>query len=573
MRSSDAGHELARGDLAGADEARELRRGRNVSVASVRHGAPTPYGRRARNRFTVLSCGYADDRGIDLPDDLDSRSPAARPGGTGSAAARRSTSSTRCASAGARGVETLVLARGPRALARRGRADAGAAAGARAGCSTRRASCARRSTPACAPPSPAEPPCRRRGRRRIDDWLVHAGDAPALPARRRRACRCSASAPPPTRRAARSARSRSTPRTMLGTPEQRERVADLRARTTCSARFYDRSPAGRRRWCSMALCGNVAKARRHRARRRRCARDASRSATARSDPRAVGVGVGARARSRALRQGLPALGPALRDEFGLSLGAGRRRVRRASAWASWSTLLPWGWLADRVGERPVLTVGLGGAAARARRRPRRPRASPGCSPALLVAGVLGGRARPRSGRAVMGWFGRHRARPRARHPPDGAPARRRARRADAAAARRGAAGCAPRCSPWRPRAPPAPLAAAVWMREPPPPPPNRPRVRRPAADARPARLAARRSARRCWSARRRRSSPSSCSSCTTSAASPSGDGRGRARGDPGRRRARPHRRRPPVGPSAGGGSPRCGSSRWPPRWPWPPPRR
>lgn len=50
---------------------------------------------------------------------------------------------------------------------------------------------------------------------------------------------------------------------MLGT-EQRERVR-ICAADDCSARFYDRSPAGRRRWCSMRGCGNVAKARRHRA--------------------------------------------------------------------------------------------------------------------------------------------------------------------------------------------------------------------------------------------------------------------------------------------------------------------
>ncbi len=36
----------------------------------------------------------------------------------------------------------------------------------------------------------------------------------------------------------------------------------------CSARFFDRSPAGRRRWCSMQACGNVEKARRHRRRAR-----------------------------------------------------------------------------------------------------------------------------------------------------------------------------------------------------------------------------------------------------------------------------------------------------------------
>jgi predicted RNA-binding Zn ribbon-like protein len=51
---------------------------------------------------------------------------------------------------------------------------------------------------------------------------------------------------------------------MLGT-DQRQRIR-VCASETCSARFYDRSRSGRRRWCSMQACGNVAKARRHRAR-------------------------------------------------------------------------------------------------------------------------------------------------------------------------------------------------------------------------------------------------------------------------------------------------------------------
>lgn len=51
---------------------------------------------------------------------------------------------------------------------------------------------------------------------------------------------------------------------MLG-PDQRNRVR-VCASESCSARFYDRSRAGRRRWCSMDGCGNTAKARRHRAR-------------------------------------------------------------------------------------------------------------------------------------------------------------------------------------------------------------------------------------------------------------------------------------------------------------------
>jgi predicted RNA-binding Zn ribbon-like protein len=57
---------------------------------------------------------------------------------------------------------------------------------------------------------------------------------------------------------------------MLGTPAEASRIR-VCASPTCSARFYDRSPAGRRRWCSMALCGNEAKARRHRARAKRAA--------------------------------------------------------------------------------------------------------------------------------------------------------------------------------------------------------------------------------------------------------------------------------------------------------------
>ena len=57
---------------------------------------------------------------------------------------------------------------------------------------------------------------------------------------------------------------------MLGTPAEAARIR-VCASETCSARFYDRSPAARRRWCSMALCGNEAKARRHRERSRSAA--------------------------------------------------------------------------------------------------------------------------------------------------------------------------------------------------------------------------------------------------------------------------------------------------------------
>jgi predicted RNA-binding Zn ribbon-like protein len=45
------------------------------------------------------------------------------------------------------------------------------------------------------------------------------------------------------------------------------------ANDTCRWIFYDESRAGRRRWCDMATCGNRAKARRHRERRKDTAPD------------------------------------------------------------------------------------------------------------------------------------------------------------------------------------------------------------------------------------------------------------------------------------------------------------
>lgn len=98
----------------------------------------------------------------------------------------------------------------------------------------------------------------------IDDWLVLAGSRPVLlpgedgvPALAERAA-----ADSPRRALGMVALDAAR---MLGTANERARVR-ICGSETCSARFYDRSPAARRRWCSMALCGNVEKARRHRAR-------------------------------------------------------------------------------------------------------------------------------------------------------------------------------------------------------------------------------------------------------------------------------------------------------------------
>ena len=51
------------------------------------------------------------------------------------------------------------------------------------------------------------------------------------------------------------------------TPAQARRIR-ICASDTCSGRFFDRSPAAVRRYCSPTACGNVEKARRHRRRRR-----------------------------------------------------------------------------------------------------------------------------------------------------------------------------------------------------------------------------------------------------------------------------------------------------------------
>jgi predicted RNA-binding Zn ribbon-like protein len=103
----------------------------------------------------------------------------------------------------------------------------------------------------------------------VDDWLVHAGPRPQLvlgpDGRPLLAERAAADSP----RRALGMVALDAAR-MLGAPDERDRIR-ICGGDDCSARFFDRSPAGRRRWCSMRRCGNVAKARRHRARARELA--------------------------------------------------------------------------------------------------------------------------------------------------------------------------------------------------------------------------------------------------------------------------------------------------------------
>ena len=97
------------------------------------------------------------------------------------------------------------------------------------------------------------------------------------------------------------------------------------------------------------------------------------------------------------------LAPGLRDAYDLSLsGVG---VVLASIWVGAAlTLLPWGLLADRVGERAVLAAGLGACGVALAAAPQAP------SFATLVlllafAGAAGASVNAASGRAVMHWFG------------------------------------------------------------------------------------------------------------------------------------------------------------------------
>jgi predicted RNA-binding Zn ribbon-like protein len=102
--------------------------------------------------------------------------------------------------------------------------------------------------------------------REIDRWLVHAGTRPHLVLDDSGVPVLGVRGPAASPRRALGTVALDAAE-MLGLASQRERIR-ICASDTCSARFYDRSPAGARRWCSMRLCGNVAKARRHRSRQR-----------------------------------------------------------------------------------------------------------------------------------------------------------------------------------------------------------------------------------------------------------------------------------------------------------------
>lgn len=116
----------------------------------------------------------------------------------------------------------------------------------------------------------------------------------------------------------------------------------------------------------------------------------------------LGAGTFAQATFSAVGLGLPAIAPALREHFDLSLA--ELGVVLSAEWVGLLlTLLPLGILADRIGERSVLASGLfvcGGLLVAAAYAP----SFLALTGLLALAGAAGGSVQAASGRAVMHWF-------------------------------------------------------------------------------------------------------------------------------------------------------------------------
>jgi sugar phosphate permease len=117
----------------------------------------------------------------------------------------------------------------------------------------------------------------------------------------------------------------------------------------------------------------------------------------------LAAGVVAQASFSAIFFGLPALAPAVRAAYDLSLPEVGLVLASLNVGLV-STLLIWGIVADRIGERFVLAVGLTGCAA-ALALTAATSSLAGLVATLVGAGALGGGTQTASGRAVMSWFG------------------------------------------------------------------------------------------------------------------------------------------------------------------------
>ena len=116
----------------------------------------------------------------------------------------------------------------------------------------------------------------------------------------------------------------------------------------------------------------------------------------------LALGTGAQAAYSGVFLGIPVLAPALRTEYALTLPEVGLVIAAVNV-GSVVTLLPWGLLADRIGERFVLATGLIGASAGLVVAAFATSFAVFVA-AITVAGALGAGVNAASGRAVMGWF-------------------------------------------------------------------------------------------------------------------------------------------------------------------------
>lgn len=117
----------------------------------------------------------------------------------------------------------------------------------------------------------------------------------------------------------------------------------------------------------------------------------------------LGAGTFAQSSFAAVSVGLPALAPVLRSHYRLSLGQ-VGIVLGAVSLGMLGTLLPWGLLADRIGERAVMSCGLGGAGL-ALASVSLTKSYGALVGLLVLTGAFGASVNAASGRAVIGWFG------------------------------------------------------------------------------------------------------------------------------------------------------------------------
>lgn len=116
----------------------------------------------------------------------------------------------------------------------------------------------------------------------------------------------------------------------------------------------------------------------------------------------LALGVAGQGSACVFMYGLPFLLPTFQTERGLSLAQAGVVVGAPSAGMLF-TLVAWGWIADKYGERLVMTVGLG--LATMLLVPAAFSTGPGALAALLgLAGAAGAATNVASGRVVLGWF-------------------------------------------------------------------------------------------------------------------------------------------------------------------------